>query len=137
MSERVAEYKGVATVATDKAVVCFRDLYNWLYGTCGALSAAGDTLQIGALLVVNEADTAHLVVATLSSNKAVVCYQDTDDMGHGKCAVLTVTGQTLAKGGDFTFEAGFVSGLQRHINGVVSKNKEYDNLGFGGIKRPF
>ena len=26
---------------------------------------------------------------------------------------------------------------QRHINGVVSKNKSYNMFGFGGIKRPF
>ena len=29
------------------------------------------------------------------------------------------------------------AGSQRHINGVVSKNKIYDNFGFGGIKGPF
>ena len=28
-------------------------------------------------------------------------------------------------------------GPQRHINGVVSKHKRYDNFGFGGIRRPF
>ena len=27
--------------------------------------------------------------------------------------------------------------LQRHINGVVSKNNKCDNFGVGGIKRPF
>ena len=26
---------------------------------------------------------------------------------------------------------------QRHINGVVSKNNKYNNVGFGWIKRPF
>ena len=29
------------------------------------------------------------------------------------------------------------SKAQRHINGVVSKNKTFNNFGFGGIKRPF
>ena len=32
---------------------------------------------------------------------------------------------------------GAVPGLQRHINGVVSKNKKDKHVGFGGIKRPF
>ena len=29
------------------------------------------------------------------------------------------------------------TGVQRHINGVVSKSSKYNDFGFGGIKRPF
>ena len=38
----------------------------------------------------------------------------------------TITGGSAPKGG-----------TQRHINGVVSNNNKYNNVGFGGIKRPF
>lgn len=87
----------VARFSATVSVACYANWGQSGAGTCKALSANGSTLSDGEGLVVNENDTYHLSVASVSETSGVVCFRDQGGSGLVKCVSLGLSGQSLTK----------------------------------------
>jgi hypothetical protein len=101
----LTEYISVAPLSATTAVVCYSDSGNTKLVTCAALQMQGDSLQRGEPVHIDmEAELSpYISVSGLSESLGLVCYTCngcTSQDRRGLCAVLELSGTTLAVVGD-------------------------------------
>jgi len=97
-----ADDSPVIRLTDTKALVCYKDGGNSLYGTAQVLTVSGTTITGGAKHVFNNAYTLSPSVAGLTDTTAIVTYRDGVDT-YGKACVLTISGTTVTSGAKHVF----------------------------------
>ena len=86
----VTYYISVTTLSPTQAIVCYRDDTNSGFGTACILNISGSTITPATPVVFESASTQYISVTTLSSNRALVCYQDVGNSSYGTLTLLSV-----------------------------------------------
>jgi hypothetical protein len=95
-------YISAAQLTTDKAIIAYRDWGQDYYGNAIVASVSGTTISFGSEATFNAASTEYISVAQLTTDKALIAYQDWDD-GYGNAIVASVSGTTISFGSEATF----------------------------------
>ncbi len=98
-------YVSVTTLSSTQALVCYTDGGNSSYGTACILNISGSTITPAIPVVFESASTQFISVTTLSSNQALVCYQDTGNSSYGTACILDISGSTITPATPVVFES--------------------------------
>ena len=91
---------------SNKIVIAYADSGNSNYGTAIVGTVSGTSISFGTPVVYNAGTTAYnYVLFDSSSNKIVICYQDTSNSSHGTAIVGTVSGTSISFGSETVFES--------------------------------
>ena len=91
---------------SNKVVVAYEDYGNSNYGTARVGTVSGDTISFGSPVVFQSATTSYISTTFDSnSNKVVIAYRDSGNLGHGTAVVGTVSGDTISFGTPVVFES--------------------------------
>jgi len=124
----------VAALSSSKFVVVYQDIENSKYGTAVIGEVSGNIITYGPEYVFNPANTWHISIAVLSSNKFVVVYHDVGNYGYGTAVIGDVTGNTITHGPEYVFnpaESFFISAVTISSAKFVVAYQDYDNSIYG------
>lgn len=111
-------YLSACLLDTNKVMVCYRDSSNSNYGTALTFNVVGEEIFIDRnKRNFSTSDSNSIIVNTVNSSKALVCYQDVGNSNYGTVKVLTLdncTGYTLSG----QINSNNVSGHSDNINVV-------------------
>ena len=111
-NQAATRYLSVAAMSADKFVITYRDSGNSASGTAILGSVSGTTISFGAEVLFSTSDTDWNSVAALSADRFVVVFQDLAGMNHGRAALGSVSGNTIA----FTTGATFNTPMTTRIS---------------------
>jgi hypothetical protein len=100
-----AYHNSVAMLTSTKAIVCYQDGGNSSYGTACILTESDGTITAEDPAVFESAYTEYISAAMLTSTKAIVCYRDDGNSGHGTACILTESDGTITAGDPAVFES--------------------------------
>jgi hypothetical protein len=94
----------LARLSSTQAIVCYRDHGGTNYGTSCIISVSGSTtVTVGTPAVFESASTYDVSVATFSSTKAIVCYQDAGNGSYLTARILSISGSSVSAGTEIVF----------------------------------
>lgn len=94
-----AVYLAMVQLSLDRAAVCVAEALESERGVCRVLVAEVDhSLTQGPEYPVADGATAHLALAPLDDERAVVCYSDWSDREYGKCRIMNSSNHSLELG---------------------------------------
>ena len=123
-----------ALVDTDKVLIVYRDDNNSGFGTAAILTINDINISVGSSFVFNSASVQFLSMVLIETNKTLVAYRDDGDSGFGNAVVLSVSGETITAGTEFTFNSGavrFVSSTVVDTNKVLVAYRDDGNSNVG------
>ncbi len=101
-----AKYINIDKLDSNTIAVAYQDCANSNYGKVVIGSVSGDdVVTFGSEYVFNPAETDHLSVASLSSNKFVVAYRDVGASGYGRAVVGVVADNAVVYGQEYVFNS--------------------------------
>ena len=100
-SEKIA----VTMLTSTQAIVAYQDYSNSSYGTASILNVSGSTITPVTPVVFESATSDRIAIATLTSSKAIVCYQDGGNSSYGTAIILDVSGSTITPATAMVFES--------------------------------
>jgi hypothetical protein len=96
----------VASLASTKLVVAYRDQGNSNYGTARVGDVSGTTITFGSEYVFKASNASYESVAPLASDQFVVTYRDAGNYGYGTARSGTISGTTITWGtSEYVFNA--------------------------------
>ena len=133
VSDQSPAYISVTKLTETKAIVAYQK-YSNDQGYAAVLSVSGSTITRGSEFVVNASSTTYISVSSLSSTTAMAVYKDGGNSNKGTARLLTVSGNSLSKGGEIVYEAGIslsnvVTGLSATKAVVVYQDQSDGNKG--------
>ena len=99
----------LAKLDTDKFIAAYRADSDTNKGKTVAATVSGTTITLGSAVEFEAGATAHITIAQVDTNKAVVFYMDDDDGDQGKGALLSVSGTVVSTATPVAFEANAIS----------------------------
>jgi hypothetical protein len=92
-----SQYNRVVKLATDKAMVVYRDGSNG-YGRAKVLSVSGTTISQGSEFTFESADSYYYSLAEIGTDKAIVFYNDYGNSQYATARVLSASGTSISGG---------------------------------------
>jgi len=92
------DYLSVATIDTDKAIVCYRDGSVGTPGMANVLSVSGTTITVGTQKQFEAGSSTNISVCPIGTNKALVAYRDVGNSNYGTACAMSVSGTTISTG---------------------------------------
>jgi len=129
-------YISTAKLTTNKAIIAYSDEGNSDYGTATVASVSGTTITYpGGEVVFNSATTGQIAAAQLTTDKAIIAYNDIGNSSYGTATVASVSGTTITyPGGEVVFNlatTGQIAAAQLTTDKAIIAYSDNGNSDYG------
>ncbi|MFC1700731.1 hypothetical protein ACFLZ0_01160 [Patescibacteria group bacterium] len=114
-------YISIAPISESKFIIAYQDAGNYNYGTVIIGQVSDNIISFGSEYVFNTADTEHISVSILSSDKFVISYKDISNLGQGTAVIGEIFGNEISFGLEYIFNTSSTN----HISSVFLSESKF------------